>query len=450
MPNTFAYIVLIIWPFISLLFYKKLPVVHATFWTIVGGFLILPVRVAIDLPLIPPLNKESIPVISAMIGCIFIKKIKIRLLPKAGIERWLVLVLLITPLLTMINNQESIRFIPGLTLHDTVSSIIQLYLKVLPFILGLQLIKTHEDQFILFKLLVAAALFYSLLILFEIRMSPQLHTWIYGFFPHDFAQQKRFGGFRPVVFLGHGLIVAMFVAITLGASTILLKQKIKFFRVSPWLVIIYFVVLLLLAKTVGAFLLGVLLFTAIVLMPVNMIKRVSLLFVFVVLLYPLLLVFDYFPHEKLIELATNFDPARGQSLSFRFYHENLLLEHTNQKMFFGWGGWGRNRLEESITDGYWIITYGQFGLFGFLSLFGLLAVSVWKSTKVSRLVKDKNKLHLLLAHALIVSVIMVDQLPNASLAAWLFFLAGALLGRANHMKFNFGKNSVIHTRITKT
>lgn len=435
MPNTLAYIALIIWPFISFFFYKRLPIVPATFWTIVGGFLILPVNVAIDLPLIPPLDKESIPVIAALIGCIFIKKVKIRLLPKAGIERWLVLVILITPFFTMLNNQESVNFIPGLTLQDTISSIVKLYLVLLSFILGLQLIKVHEDQIMLFKLLVIAGLLYSLPILYEVRMSPQLHTSIYGFFPRGWAQQARFGGFRPVVFLGHGLIVSMFVAIILGVSTILLKQKIKILRVSPLLISIYFFVLLFLCKTVGAFLIGITLFSVIVLMPANMIKRISLLLVFLVLLYPLLSIFDLFPHQQLIQLATDFDPGRGQSLGTRFFHENLLLEHAQQKIFFGWGGWGRNRLEESVTDGYWIITLGQYGLFGFLSLFGLLAVSVWKATKSGYLLKDKKELHVLLSYALIVSLIMVDQLPNASLNAWMFFLTGSLLGRANNIKF---------------
>ena len=52
MPNNFAYITLIIWPFISLLFYKRLPIITATFLTIVGGFLFLPIKVVIDFPLI--------------------------------------------------------------------------------------------------------------------------------------------------------------------------------------------------------------------------------------------------------------------------------------------------------------------------------------------------------------------------------------------------------------
>lgn len=431
MPNNFAYFALIIWPFISILFYKKLPIVHATFWTIVGGFLLLPVKTAIDFPFIPPLDKESIPAIMALVGCRYIKKIKIKLLSGSGVERWLIIVLLVTPFITMINNQEPFRFIPGLTLHDTISSVIGLYLKILPFIIGLQLIKTYEDQLALIKLLVIACLLYSLPVLFEVRMSPQLHTWIYGFFPHSFGQQMRYGGFRPVVFLGHGLLVSMFVAIALGATAILFREKIKVHKIPSGVVIIYFLLILFMCKTIGSFLLGVILLVLIAWMPINIVKRASLVIVFIVMAYPLLSILDLFPHQKLIQMATDFDPDRGQSLGFRFFHENILLQHAQQKLFFGWGGWGRNRLEESVTDGYWIQVFGQYGIFGFASLFGLLALSVWRSIKLSSLLKSKDEQILLLCHAVIISVVLINQLPNSSLGAWVIFLSGALFGRGS-------------------
>ena len=434
MPNNFAYIALILWPFISLLFYKRMPIVQATFWTIVGGFLFLPVKTAIDFPFIPPLDKESIPVIAAFIGCRYIKKVKIKLLPKEGIERWLILILLITPFFTMINNQEFYYGIPGLTLHDTVSAVINQYLFILPFILGMQLIKTYEDQLLLFKLLVIAGLIYSVPILFEVRMSPQLHTWIYGFFPHSFGQQVRFDGFRSVVFLGHGLIVAMYVAIVLGAACILLKEKIRVKILSPWLIVLYFIVLLLLSKTVGAFLLGIILFVSIVWLPLNIARNIAVTLMVIVITYPLLSTLEIFPHQKLIQLATSFDAARGESLGFRFAQETQLLAHAQEKLFFGWGGWGRNRLASSTTDGYWIILFGQYGLFGFVSMFGLAVLSVWRTVKYSKFFKNKNKQRVVLYHALVVSVIMIDQLPNASLSAWLLLLIGSLLGRINSIK----------------
>ena len=49
---------------------------------------------------------------------------------------------------------------------------------------------------------------YAPLCLLETRMSPQLHTWVYGYFAHSsFAQSIRYGGFRPMVFFEHRLAV---------------------------------------------------------------------------------------------------------------------------------------------------------------------------------------------------------------------------------------------------
>ena len=72
MPNSFAYMALIIWPFVAIILYKKKEVIPATFWTIVGVYLLLPVGIDFDFPLIPALGKKTIPSIMAYIGCVFI------------------------------------------------------------------------------------------------------------------------------------------------------------------------------------------------------------------------------------------------------------------------------------------------------------------------------------------------------------------------------------------
>ena len=87
MPNSFAYLMLIIWPLVAIWLYKKNEVIPATFWTIVGGYLLLPVGVDFDFPMIPALNKTTIPAIIAFIGCKYIAKVNISLLPPAGLER---------------------------------------------------------------------------------------------------------------------------------------------------------------------------------------------------------------------------------------------------------------------------------------------------------------------------------------------------------------------------
>lgn len=429
MPNIFAYLALISWPFLSIIFYKKMPVVNATYWTIIGGYLVLPVRFYIDFPLIPALGKEQIVAISALIGCKFIKKIRIYFIPKTGMERWLVIIILLTPIFTVLNNGEAYNFKPGLTFHDMFSMIVNTYIKILPLILGMQLVKTAEDQFALFKFLIISALFYSVLVLFEIRISPQLHTWLYGYFPHSFVQQKRFGGFRAVVFLGHGLIVSMYLAIALGAFAILWKQKFKIKNIPPWGIIIYFVLLLFLNKTVSGFILGVLLFVSIAWLSQDNLRRLGLLLIYIVIFYPAISILGYFPHEALISLATDFDPERGGSLAFRFFHENLLLEHAQEKLFFGWGGWSRNLLEGSVKDGFWIGVFGVKGLVGFVALFSLPVLAIKRASKASKILNNNNEVRMVLGHALIVAVIMVDQIPNSSFNVLAVFLIGALLGR---------------------
>jgi hypothetical protein len=156
--------------------------------------------------------------------------------------------------------------------------------------------------------------------------------------------------------------------------------------------------------------------------------------------YPVMSTIKIFPHQAIIDIASSISEDRAGSLKFRFDNENALLEHGRERFFFGWGGWGRNRTydeetgkDTSVTDGRWIITFGQFGFFGFLAEFGLLAVTVVRAQKASRFLKSKAEQTLLSAHALLVGIIMVDQLLNVSLAPWLWLLTGVLLGRTDNI-----------------
>jgi hypothetical protein len=71
-------------------------------------------------------------------------------------------------------------------------------------------------------------------------------------------------------------------------------------------------------------------------------------------------------------------PERAQSLKFRLDNEELLSKKARQRMMFGWGGYGRNRVYEtnwegeridiSVTDSLWIIAFGVNGLVGLISI----------------------------------------------------------------------------------
>lgn len=214
MPNLFSYFALfILWPLVTIWLYRTKSIPFATVWTIMGGYMVLPVSlVNIDLPMIPPLDKNSFPSVLALIALI-IKKQKIRFFSQTDITQYILYIFLLIPYITAYLNQD-VRVvgplqIQPLTFYDALSVSINQFLILIPFIIGRMVFKSYESQLLLFKSLVNGSLVYTIFILFELRFSPQLHTWIYGFFPHpSFEQQIRGDGFRSVVFMGHGLLVS--------------------------------------------------------------------------------------------------------------------------------------------------------------------------------------------------------------------------------------------------
>ena len=133
------------------------------------------------------------------------------------------------------------------------------------------------------------------------------------------------------------------------------------------------------------------------------------------------------------------DADRAQSLEFRFDQEAILLAHASERFYFGWGRYGRNRViteawgqgkDNSVTDGLWIITLGQFGFIGFLAQFLLLVFPIFKAYRCLKYAETYRAKILLAATSLIVAIIAIDQLPNASLSPWSWLLAGSLLGQS--------------------
>jgi len=266
-------------------------------------------------------------------------------------------------------------------------------------------------------------------------MSPQLHTWIYGFFPHSFVQQIRQEGFRAVVFLGHGLLVSMFLTIILGVACTLKKQKINTPFIHINFIIIYLLVVLILSKSSGPLVLGIVLILGILFIPLKLEKYLLTVLTFIVIFYPLLSIFHLFPHDQLVNMSSFFSPERADSLEFRFFHEQRLLQHAEDEFLFGWGGWGRNRLFDSVTDGYWIITFGVSGFIGFISIFGLPFLSIKNAIKIvnDRMSKLSLEKKYLLDYSLMIVVILIDQIPNASMNVFFWFLIGMLYGSTKYI-----------------
>ncbi|MFL6733642.1 MAG: hypothetical protein ACJ8EY_02975, partial [Sphingomicrobium sp.] len=298
----------------------------------------------------------------------------------------------------------------------------------------MRFLSSENSHALLIKSLTAAALVYSIPMLFEVRMSPQLHTWVYGFFPHSFLQQMRNGGFRPVVFLGHGLEVALFASMATIAAVMAVRAKWHILRIPASAVATYLAVVLLLCKSVAstfyaAVFAPLVLFTA----PRTWV-RVACAILLLVCAFPMLRTHGLIPVHQIAEATSMISADRRGSFQMRVDNEDILLAKANQKPLFGWGTWGRNRVYDvesgrdlSITDGEWIIHFGMFGWFGYLSLFGLLAAAVMQARTGVRGPVTQSKIALG-GLSLLLAVNIVDLLPNAVLLPFTFLMAGSIAG----------------------
>ncbi len=104
-------------------------------------------------------------------------------------------------------------FTNGLGLwHGVAVSMEHLWAFGIPYFLGRVYFDSFRSLFTLAKAILIGGLVYVPLCLIEIRMSPQLYLWVYGFRPRNF-NAARYGGWRPNVFLEEGLELGMWMTV---------------------------------------------------------------------------------------------------------------------------------------------------------------------------------------------------------------------------------------------
>jgi hypothetical protein len=439
--TTFA---LLVWPVVALWLYRTLPIGRATLWTILGGYLLLPGNAGIKIEMIPGFDKYSIPSLVAFFACMIVRRSP-RLSSGFGLVELLILTLFISAFVTSWLNDDAISIgrtvLPGVGLYDAGSVVINQFIVLLPFILGRQLMRSAGDIEDVLRSLVVAGLSYSLLMLIEVRVSPLLHIWVYGYYPFDiFSSQFRDGGFRPAVFVGSGLALAFFTMTAVMAAAALWRTQTRIARFPLAGVTAYLGVVLVLCKGLASIVYGAFLVPLVRWATPRMQLRVATALVTIALSYPILRTMDLVPTTFMLEAAELVSVERAGSLEVRFTNERQLLDHASQRFWFGWGRFGRSRVyhqsgsDASLTDGYWVITIGQFGFIGFLATFGLLTLPVFRAASALRFTESIHDKINLAALALIIATYVVDLLPNAGLSPWSWLITGALLGRAEALR----------------
>ncbi|MFN6979973.1 MAG: hypothetical protein ACK4OP_17720, partial [Gemmobacter sp.] len=108
MPNTLAYLMLMLWPLVVLVLFAQMRPERAFIWSIVGGYLLLPQVAAFRVPFFPDLDKTTIPALSVLAVAVLVKSHRIALLPQSRLARLLVIGFVLTPWGTALTNPDPV------------------------------------------------------------------------------------------------------------------------------------------------------------------------------------------------------------------------------------------------------------------------------------------------------------------------------------------------------
>ncbi|MFV0491839.1 MAG: hypothetical protein ACK5M4_08470 [Pseudorhodobacter sp.] len=447
MPNALAYLMLLVWPFIALALFNRLPREKALIWSILGAYMLLPPVANFNLPGIPDIDKFTLASICALVLTLFVLGERPGFLPTGIVGRILVVLFVVSPFATTLTNPESISmfaaYVPALRLYDSIAYISYQAIALIPFFLGRHILSKPEGPKALVQVLVTAGLVYSIPMMIEVRLSPQINVWVYGFFAHDFGQSMRGGGFRPMVFMPHGLWVAFFALMAAMSALVILRHTPAGGRAKALMIWLYLMLVLVFCRSTGPMTYAAALIPTILFIGRRWQILIAASFAIIVITYPALRGAQLIPLDAILELAYSYDVERHQSLAFRIRNEEILLDRAAEKPWFGWGGYGRNLILnpmtgeiETIPDGQWIITLGSYGWMGYIAEFGLLTLPLLLLAREAMLQKTIRFSPYLSAIALIYAANLVDLLPNATLIPFSWLMAGTILGHAEVLQAN--------------
>lgn len=367
-PNLLVYIMLFGWIPIVLGLFAVMKPHRAVIAGYIFAWLFLPAY-SFQLPGLPDYNKLTAAFLGVFLGVLIFDLNKLLTFK----PRWFDIPIALYCLCPMISSLTN-----GLGLYDGGTGVVNaIFYWGGPYLLG-RLYFNNIPAIRDFALAVAiGGLVYVPLCLYEIRMSPQLHTTIYGFFQHSFEQHMRGGGFRPIVFMSHALKLNAWMVACLSSVTIfwLVGKRRQLFGFPIVIFVIALALVVLLSRTYSGFLMAPLVIGVAYVshkfrttLPVTGLVLVCLLFLGSRIAGP-------WTGQQLVSVVRVLNDDRARSVEYRFGNENVLVLKAMQRPFFGWGGWGRSRDvsevsdygRETVTDSLWIIIFGQKGFVGLIA-----------------------------------------------------------------------------------
>ena len=183
----------------------------ATLVVVIGGWLFLPMA-TYGIPGFPDYSKTMAVALAAALGITLLAGHRLGGLRFGALD---------VPMLAWCLVPGASALANGYGPYDAVSAVLDRIVDWgLPYLIGRAMFRDRAAIDQLARALFLGGLVYVPFCLYEIRMSPQLHATIYGFAQHSFDQHIRMDGYRPLVFMEHGLMVGLWMAVaTLGNRT---------------------------------------------------------------------------------------------------------------------------------------------------------------------------------------------------------------------------------------
>lgn len=278
----------------------------------------------------------------------------------------------------------------------------------------------------------------------EIIIGPKLLNIVYGVAIDEsklFANSFRFNGWRPTIFMQHGLMVGlwMMAASLCGIWLWQTKTLSKLGKIPIKWLLMCLLVTFILVKSTGTYFLFILGLSILLIGNKFNTTVPGMILIILIISYLTAGINGMIASGFVQESLTNFvGENRAQSVSYRIYNEQIIVIRTRQKPILGWGGWGRAFDTQNIyghpvvPDSLWILAYGNHGLVGLISLTSSFLIPVFyfnisKSYPPCMWAKPKISSYAVLA--VIIFLYFIDCLLNAMINPIYSLIIGGLYGQ---------------------
>lgn len=421
-----VYLVLAAWVPVALLLFSRLNGSLAVVICFIGGWLFLPSG-TVRFPYIFHTDKPLALCLVTLVSTLIFARRQLLLLRPHPVDLP-ILVWGTIPLVSSLLN--------GIPVADALQGCFhQLVVWGVPYALGRAYLANLEGMRRLALGIVVGGILYVPLCWFEIMFGPFLHLWLYGFYPSSLDQAARFGGWRPMVFMQHGLMVALWMASATVCSFWLWYSsgvhKIWKIPMLPSFVVLAGTTIAL--KSVNGWILVLL--GMVLLWSTSRLDVSRLLYAIMIGIssYVAVRITGLWDATELVSLGELFGNGKDRSLYLRVEYERLIAAHAWERPLWGWGTFARAMVAtdtgKTIVDSQWIGAFGIWGLGGLVSLFAALLLPLVRWVRqVPTRQWQTPQFAPVAALAIVLLMFTLDNMLNAMFNPIYMLAAGGLMG----------------------